>query len=81
MSEVLAYQPLAIALPCDYRVIIAFLKVLHEINLQLIDEATCQKEWNYQFAKVDIKKQLCAGERGRSSCQGDSGGETIVMSS
>ena len=49
-------------------------ETLLQTDFQVIDDETCQKEWNYRNAKVNITVQMCAGESGRSSCQGDSGG-------
>ncbi|KAI1293648.1 Plasma kallikrein [Halotydeus destructor] len=49
-------------------------RYLNEIELPVLSDTFCQKEWMYRSARVDIAKQMCAGVKGRSSCQGDSGG-------
>ncbi|CAJ0930364.1 unnamed protein product, partial [Mesorhabditis belari] len=47
---------------------------LREVNVTVISTTECQKEYGKEF---DLKTQICAGDTGKDSCEGDSGGPLL----
>ena len=51
---------------------------LQQVSVPLVDNPTCNDKYGAAIAGVDIgSTQLCAGEDGKDSCSGDSGGPML----
>ena len=53
--------------------------VLYEVSVQTYSNYDCQTESNYEVDMI-TESMICAGEEGKDSCWGDSGGNEKVNS-